>query len=394
MSEFQHYEFRAVDRALSREEMAELRRVSTRADITSTSFVNEYEWGDFKGNPNDWMRKYFDAFLYYANWGTRNLKIRVPISLFSREKVSDYYSDETLEFFDTPEHLIINFASPDYVESWDGWMFAEGMLSSLISIRAELMQGDLRPLYLGWLIGKDDEDIDDEDAEEDEDLEDDEDYEPPIPPGLGSLTASQEAFVELFEIDRDLLAAAALASPPLVGSTTSKSDYHAWLIRLPQQEKDRLLVRLVESNGAAVAYELSARFQRESGALSRSIDEPTRRTFRELTAIKLQLREDREHREAEAARIAKEEKDRADAAVRKKYLDSLATRIPATWLKIEELAKTKKPKEYGLAVNLLIDLRDLHDRGDLTDFHMKLNEFRIRHSAKPTFISRLNLAGL
>ena len=47
MSEYQYYEFRTIDRALSDKEMNEMRAVSTRAEITRTSFVNEYMYGDF-----------------------------------------------------------------------------------------------------------------------------------------------------------------------------------------------------------------------------------------------------------------------------------------------------------------------------------------------------------
>ncbi|HEX9986359.1 MAG TPA: hypothetical protein VGF69_24085 [Thermoanaerobaculia bacterium] len=78
MSEYQYYEFQALDRRLTAAEMARLRFFSTRARITPTSFVNEYEWGDFKGDEDAWMEKYFDAFLYFANWGTRVFRLRLP----------------------------------------------------------------------------------------------------------------------------------------------------------------------------------------------------------------------------------------------------------------------------------------------------------------------------
>jgi len=42
MSEYQYYEFRAVDRPLREDEMEELRAISTRAEITPTSFTNTY----------------------------------------------------------------------------------------------------------------------------------------------------------------------------------------------------------------------------------------------------------------------------------------------------------------------------------------------------------------
>lgn len=44
MSEYQYYEFLAIDRPLTPEEMAKLRALSTRATITPLSFTNEYNW--------------------------------------------------------------------------------------------------------------------------------------------------------------------------------------------------------------------------------------------------------------------------------------------------------------------------------------------------------------
>lgn len=65
MSEYQYYEFLAIDRSLDRAEIAELRALSTRAEITPTRFANEYNWGDFKGSPERMMERYFDAHVLY-----------------------------------------------------------------------------------------------------------------------------------------------------------------------------------------------------------------------------------------------------------------------------------------------------------------------------------------
>ncbi len=80
MSEYQYYEFIAIDKPLTTQQMAELRSVSSRADITATSFVNEYNWGSFKGDPADWIRRYFDAFVYTANWCSCEFMLRVPLN--------------------------------------------------------------------------------------------------------------------------------------------------------------------------------------------------------------------------------------------------------------------------------------------------------------------------
>lgn len=72
--EYQHCEFLALDRPLKKSEMAALRALSTRADITSTRFSNVYNYGDFKDSPATLMEKYLDAHVYIANWGTRTLR--------------------------------------------------------------------------------------------------------------------------------------------------------------------------------------------------------------------------------------------------------------------------------------------------------------------------------
>ncbi len=84
MSEYQYYEFHAVDRPLTAKEMAELRSYSTRARITPTTFINDYSWGTFKGDEDAWMERYFDAFLYIADWGTRVLKLALPTTSLMR----------------------------------------------------------------------------------------------------------------------------------------------------------------------------------------------------------------------------------------------------------------------------------------------------------------------
>ena len=61
MSEYQYYEFLALDKLLTGKPRAELRELSTCAEISATRIVNEYHWGDFRGDPQMLMERYFDA---------------------------------------------------------------------------------------------------------------------------------------------------------------------------------------------------------------------------------------------------------------------------------------------------------------------------------------------
>ena len=59
MSEYQYYEFLAVDRPLNGAAQAELRAISSCARITSTSFVNSYDSGDLKADPLKLLERRF-----------------------------------------------------------------------------------------------------------------------------------------------------------------------------------------------------------------------------------------------------------------------------------------------------------------------------------------------
>ena len=67
MSQYEYHEFQAVDRRLTEPEMHQLRGCSSRAQITPTSFTNEYHFGSFKGDEDLWMEKYFDGYIYNSN---------------------------------------------------------------------------------------------------------------------------------------------------------------------------------------------------------------------------------------------------------------------------------------------------------------------------------------
>jgi hypothetical protein len=209
MSEYQYFEFLAIDRPLTTEEMRELRSYSTRARITPTSFINDYSWGGFKGIADAWMEKYFDAFLYFANWGTRVLKLRLPARLLDLETAAAYCGGESASVHEKSGKVILSFVSEG--DPGDDWVEGEGLLSSLVSVRAELERGDLRALYLAWLLYAQTGELDDSDKE------------PPVPPGLGRLSPSLENLADFLRIDCNLLDVAAETSPRRFSRTCGTS---------------------------------------------------------------------------------------------------------------------------------------------------------------------------
>jgi hypothetical protein len=149
MSEYQYYEFLAVDRPLDERQQAEVRALSTRARVTATSFTNEYHWGNFRGDPRKMMERYYDAHLYLTNWGTHQVMLRLPRALLSLQAAEQYCIDPHVAAWASGEHLVLDLVSED--ESGDWVEGAQDSLSAIVGVRAELATGDVRPLYLAWL---------------------------------------------------------------------------------------------------------------------------------------------------------------------------------------------------------------------------------------------------
>lgn len=231
MSEYQYFEFQALDRPLTREQMEELRRYSTRARINPTSFANEYHYGDFKGRPDRWMATFFDAFVHLANWGTRWFMLRLPRALIAAQQLSAYCTPgEALTYREEGDHRVLSF----YASSEDhDWVEGEGWLQTLTPLRSALLGGDERCLYLGWLLGVQMGEVEDEDNE------------PPVPPGLGALDESLHALVDFFGLNADLIVVAAEHSGPLEARPLSTETIARWVEAMAAEDKDALLVSLL-----------------------------------------------------------------------------------------------------------------------------------------------------
>jgi len=379
MSEYQYYEFRAIDRPLTVKEMAELRSYSSRARITPMSFTNDYAWGSFKGNVDVWMENYFDAFLYLANWGSHVLKLRLPSKLLNPETARQYFGGESASVHEVADKVILSLVSED--EEGGEWVEGEGQLSSLISVRSELVRGDLRVLFLGWLLRAQTGELDDNDVE------------PPVPPGLGQLSASLGNLAEFLRIDRDLLHVSAANSQPLRDMALDHDEVRAWIDKLATKEKDELIADLILHGDQGVVVQLMQRYlaERFTGTTMAST---SRRTVGEIRRAAEAYTEERKRIEAKQRAQELARRNREVAIAREKHLDSLVGREPKLWAEIGGLVATRQPKCYDRAVKILLDLRDLDARAGIGDFRTRLETFCELHARKSSFIKRLGKAGM
>jgi hypothetical protein len=377
MSEYQYYEFQAIDRPLTPEEQRAVAQLSSRVDPHPWQAVFTYSFGgDLRRGAKDLLAEYYDALLYLANWGSRQLAFRFPKRLVDPEQMRQY-SVKTLEY---PSNAITVSTVGEYVildiqlheEEGLGWIEDEGRLGSLVELRDAILQGDHRVLYLAWLKGLELAYDVDEDAQE-----------PPVPPGLGELTPSLRSFVELFEVDEDMIDAAAEHSVPLRPQPLDEDDLCRAITRLSPEERDDFLLRLARGE-SHLSLALNRRLGTLIGTDVAQHDRESRRTAGEILAS---AEEQVEHRRQAATAAAE--------ARRIAGLEALAQRGEAAWDEVDALIQQDQAKPYDEAVNLLVKLRDLAEyQGQQTVFQARLNRIHDAYSRRSALMWRLRNAGL
>jgi len=380
MSEYQYYEFLTIDRPLRADEIAELRTLSTRATITPVSFTNEYNWGDFKGDPDRLMQRYFDAHVYVANWRTAIFMVRLPTEALTRETAKAVTVPYLLDIKATKTHWIITWRleeSENYgrfgVEDGRGWM------ARLAPVREELLCGDLRSLYIGWLPAVAGEMVDDEETE------------PLSASGLRNLTAAQQALAEFLEVDPDLLAGAGMGSPPAPKAEISPEEMEKWIDALPRKEVNSILKQLLEGKGQQAERSIRNRFAACRRGLQTGDTDAPRRTVGEL-------RQNAE--KARLIRLEKQKRDRKQREIkrrekRKAYLKNLSSDFPKAWASVREPVERGSGRGYDDACRKLVDIAEAYDLfATKKQFQQEFKKFMTDHLRRRALIQRLVKAGI
>ena len=377
MSEYQFYDFVAIDRPLEKAGLREMRALSTRAEITPTRFTNHYEWGDFKGDPDRLLDRHYDLFLYLANWGTRRFSMRLPGRLIDAAHIRGVAgTSETLAVRKAGAHLIVDFCR-DQLEIEDWHVDDRNRLGQLAPLRTDVLNGDFRVFYLVWLM----------------DVQDGlmpQDQREPLP-GLGPLNAQLKAFAEFFGLEPDLVEAAAGCGAAPADAEAVLRDAARRLRDLSDEEKTDWLLRLHRGNDPHLGMELR-RHIAAGGAVA--LPEHGQRSAGDLVAMAKDLIRKREkaavaEREAaerrEAERRAEERRKRV-ALLRRKGLE-------AAWRDLEGLVALRNPKAYDQAIGLLQDIACLlQEQQRKNELARHLDKIRARHATKRRFIERLDRA--
>ena len=368
MSEYQYYEWQTIDRPLTASEQREVNALSSHMDtVTSTQALVTYSWGDFKHDPAQVLLKYFDAFLYDSNFGSRRLMFRLPKNLVDVEVIRAYCLEYWITLEEHGKYFVLEISGND--EDGYEWVETEGTLGQLTSLREQVLQGDCRMLYLRWLKA----------METDPDIAEDEPG-PSIPAGLKELNAGLQAFVEFFDINQYLVAAAAASSKK--AASMPETDFASAISKLTRSETDHYLHQILSGEPGAVLM-LKKRLMELSGK-SVAPSSPATLTIGKMIQQAEKIKED-------ALRKARQDAERQ----RIQRLEKLAQQEEAAWTKVEELLDQKRGTAYDEATRLLAEL---HELAKLKKWEFKYQErFRaicVKYGKSVALMRRFHHAGL
>jgi hypothetical protein len=370
MSEYQYYEFRAIDRPLTPDEMTAVGRLSSRVDLSPQHAKFVYNYSDLPARATELLVKYFDAMFYIANWGSRQLMFRFPKQAVDLAQMRTYCQpliiEEFLSISTQGEYVILNIKWHEESPDW-GWIEGEDWLPRLLPLRDDLLRGDYRLLYLGWLKAISLDDMLDSVTE------------PPVPPGLRQLSPPLQTFIELFELDPHLVTAAAEASG--MPASLSDAQLRQAIAHLSPETQTQWLLRLAKGEA-----QLSTAFKQ---TLLKHIDLPKIDTTEPRTLGQLWATAEKIEQAFETKAAAK-----AKAGHLKKMKD-LAAREDQLWQEVIKLIEQKSSRSYDQAVAHLNDLRDLaRHQNEESVFQARLNSIYHDYRRLSALIRRLRSAGL
>lgn len=376
MSEYQRYEFMTIDRPLTRAQLDAVNGLSSHIEASSTHALIEYHWGNFKHDPIKVLHEFFDAFLYWANWGSPELAFRFPHGTLPVDLIDGYDLDDFVTFTQHSDYDILDIHFGE-MEAPDQW--TEYELGSLIGVRDELMEGDLRALYIVWLAAQSMMGDDDEDEDDDEEGDDDEEEisVPSVPPAFGTLTAAQQALAELLRVPQELLVAVARHSSAARPSTND--DFAGWVKLLPPERQNDYLVRLAHNEPG-----LSRLLVKELRELSR--DETTEKlptgervTYATLLAESKAIKDQLEREKREQERLA-----------RQRHLQEIHDHQDNYWRQVDQAVMRGSGTGYDEATQLLIELREVANQFKETQaFQERFRAWVRPHLRRPAFVKRL-----
>lgn len=376
MSQFQYYEFHAIDKTLSTEDLEAVRQISSRVRLSTHKAVFTYSYGSFRYKEEEVLLDHFDFMIYKASWGAKRIMLKFPEETVDYEllkkyriSVTDYYQQDIRVLKKSGFVILDLYYTEEDSYSWidenvgDDWYL-------FLDLRTEIMNGDCRSLFAVWLRFL-------EGLYKSTGFDVDYNFESIlIPPNLSTLTRTGQELKVFYETKQDWWDAMCLYSKTEVKEAI---DYEQRLLEMP---KDRMIVylQMILRDEVNLKIRLTKELKDES---------KTKKEIRWLSLLEIGGKvADIEHlrREKERQEEARQERRRMEKLKLQQY--KMEKEIPI------DLELGRKVY-YKMAISKMKDLKNMHEFfGTQEEFGLFLNEVLPQHTKKTSLMNMLRDEGL
>jgi len=237
-----YHEFLAIDRPLTQDEIDQLRAESPVSLVSTTGFIHEQ--GNLGLQPDYLMRRYFDAHIGLSKNQEVLFELRLP-----KDAVDSIQEIEASPVLEIEMHGAYWFISWHIEHSGQlrqiGAVDASDWMSCLVPLREELLKGDQRSLYIGWLAAVSKGDVAEDDPE-------------PMQ-WIGQPTQAQTNLAAFLGISQDLLHAAASTPTPIKAEDYSRLE--SWLMSLSDSEMRTAIRHIIQGRAPHAERSLSKKYR-------------------------------------------------------------------------------------------------------------------------------------
>ena len=368
MSEYQYYKFERLDGYLDAKARQALRAISSRAEISATSFQVYYNYSDLKAAPPELMLKYFDIGFYYADWGSIEAYIKLPTGTIPDALLG--FSSDGLHVYESDEWQLLIFSIEEYGEYFDDEN-ADDFFQHLASLRSELLQGNWRLVYFMWL--------------KECDFNDKLDGIPLIQFDFEHLSEEVQAFTALYDIPLAWVKALAMVlnAKPSHQTKQAQFQFDAWLHNLSEVEKNTLLSTLFEQ-GQLTRHQALAMTRKEPSNKDETYQHWL--TPDVITPYIQQAQSQLQQEQAEA--LAK--KMAIEKAEKEKALTDIYNQSERCWQQAQEQADRTCASGYDAASRYLHQLNEAYQfKADEAAFEQRLKRFVVANNSRKALLKRL-----
>ncbi|KGJ90482.1 hypothetical protein [Thalassotalea sp. ND16A] len=377
MSEYQYYHFKAIDQALTERQQQQLRDISTRAEITSQYFENEYHWGDLNAEPVEMMATFFDFGFYLTNWGNAELYIKLDKGILASNLISVFLVNELIDIVELEQHSILVLSLPATEE----YYFYEGdgnyWLHRILPLRDELINGDYRALILILLSAIECGYFN-------------LDFALPILANANQpLSPCQQAIMEFFQVDlvwsKVYQNYADQHLPKHLPKQVAKPEVSqlAFIEQLAEADRNAMLISLINDNANTVKKTLIKQFR------TFELEQPEK--TQTISLAKLQCDYEKQHQIYVTEQALAEEKLAKERQQQREiHLQQIYDSRAACWSDVNKLADKGSGHSYNEATQLIKELSFAYELNQQEpQFQLQLTRFISKNPRKPALLKRL-----